>query len=126
MKEDVLNKYHGDIAQAESDLYDAAFADGAASVPAAGEDVTPFDQAYVDGKLAEQKAIDDQILADAKADLQAKIDQLGLELSQKDADALEEALADKLAALAQELRDRTVKVTPQPEPQPEPETPPAV
>lgn len=54
-----------------------------------------------------QKMVDD-----ATASLKQKVSDLELELSQKDADALEEAMADELATLAQKLRDRTVKAAP--------------
>jgi hypothetical protein len=60
-------------------------------------DVTPFAQADVD-----------QAVESATAALKVTIADLETQLSQKDADALEEAIADELAALAQKLRDRTV------------------
>jgi hypothetical protein len=76
--------------------YDAGQAEK--EVPA---DVTPFNQEDID------KAV-----ADSSEALKLKIADLEGKLSQKDSDALEEAIAEELAAMAQKLRDRTVKAAP--------------
>ena len=64
-------------------------------------DTTPYDQADIDAAVAA-----------ATEESKKTIEGLQLQLSQKDVDALEEAIADQLASLAQSLRDRTVKSAP--------------
>lgn len=118
MKEEALNKYNGKVAQAAEELYDDGHSAGYEEGFAKGqegvepqepvEDVTPYDQAYVDQKLEEQKQVDAEILETMKGEMSAEIQSLKLELSQKDIDTLEETIADRLQIMAQELRDRTV------------------
>ncbi len=87
--------------------FDEGFSEGRAEGVAAAQagelpaDVTPFSQEDMD------KAVDE-----ATASLKAKIADLELDLSKKDTDALEESIADEISALAQKLRDRTVKSAP--------------
>jgi hypothetical protein len=97
---------------------------GAPSEPSAPVQ-SGFTQEEVDAKiaaaLAERDASDKTTLTpedatkmvdEATSALKAEIADLQLKLSQKDADALEEAIADQLATLAQSLRERTVKSAP--------------
>lgn len=68
---------------------------------AIANDKTKFNDEDVALAVAESKEASKKIIAD-----------LELKLAEKDADALEEAIADQLAEFAQKLRDRTVKPAP--------------
>jgi DNA repair exonuclease SbcCD ATPase subunit len=67
-----------------------------AQIAAIPPDTTPYAQADVDAAVLS-----------ATDSLKATIADLEIKLSQKDTDALEEAIADELAAMAQKLRDRS-------------------
>ena len=83
------------VDQAALDAYAAVkVAEALAAVPA---DVTPFAQSDIDAAVAASSAV-----------LSAKIAELELVLSEKDADNLEEAVAAELMALAQKLSARSV------------------
>ena len=94
-KTEAVMAFNDAISNAISGLYDAGFTDGVASVGGNPDD-TPFNQADIDAAVAA-----------ASAALQAQIDALKLEQESKD--ALEESVADQMAALAQSIRDLTVK-----------------
>jgi hypothetical protein len=98
----VVPPVEGQIVMSQEEL-DAKLAEAkkAGSDEAIANDPTKFNDADV-AKLVEE----------GKAPLKEKIAALELSLSQKDADALEEAIADELAAMAQKMRDRTVKPAP--------------
>jgi hypothetical protein len=68
-----------------------------AAIAALPADMTPYAQADIDAAVAASSAV-----------LSAKIAELELELSQKDADNLEEAVAAELMTLAQKLSARTI------------------
>lgn len=89
-------------------------------------DPTQFGDEDMAAQKAELQSEFEKITAEKEASFKEKIASLELELSQKDADALEEAAADVLADTAaammqkaQELRDRTKKAPADVEPVPE-------
>lgn len=108
-REQAIEQGLDQIREALGTAYDA----GMDSAPVQEPDSTPYGEADLSAAgeeaAANQKAVDEEILEAAKADLQGQISDLRLELSQKDSDALEEAIAEKLEALGKELRERTVK-----------------
>jgi len=107
MKEQALEQFEvGQKSLAEA-LYYAGHTDGVAEGKVLG---------YAEYAANDQTKFNDEDLAkaveDAKAPLKEKIAALEISLSQKDAEALEEALADQLEEMAKQLRNRTIAPAP--------------
>jgi flagellar biosynthesis/type III secretory pathway protein FliH len=94
-KEEVLKKYDDSVVSAKEQMYDDAHAEGKAEGFAEGqasvgmtppEDTTPFDQAYVDQKIAEATAGLSQAITD-------------LQLEESKEEGLRTALESQLAAI---------------------------
>lgn len=95
----IQNDQASAITKALGETYDAGYSEGNAAAGGSGEppvDTTPFNQADIDAAVEAATQPLKQKIAD-------------MELAQDQKDALEEGIADQVAAIAASIRDLTVK-----------------